>query len=314
MKNFSVKSYAKVNLGLYITGKRPNGYHELSSIFLPIGLYDDITLYIDDATTGQIQIEPEGNYSNFCPNDETNIMHKAIKKLEQKSGKKDFPSIKIKIIKNIPVGAGLGGGSSNCASILKIVNTALNLGYSLHELKSIGVELGADVPFFLEGKPSLVEGIGEFVTPFELKKDFNLCLLKPSEGVSTIQVYKTLKFDLTMQTVNAKNREKMRRLSHLGLADIGCIKTIANDLEPVSKGILPLIGRAKKIIEELSPIMSIMSGSGSTVFGLFDNKSTAELKTIVPSVFNQNCTEADTFYSCNGEWFFCITKVMRGTG
>jgi len=313
MKNFSTRSYAKINLGLYITGKRANGYHELSSIFLPIGLYDDITVYIDDKTTNNIQIEPKGYYMNYCPNNENNIMHKAIKKLQQKSGKAEFPSIKIKIIKNIPIGAGLGGGSSNCASVLKLVNTALNLGFSTDDLKAIGLELGADVVFFLEGKPSLVEGIGEIVTPFELTKDFNVCLLKPSEGVSTVQVYKTLKFDLTMQNANAKNRDKMRYLSHSGLGDIGLLKTVSNDLEPISKGILPLIERAKNIMEELLPITSIMSGSGSTVLGLFDNKSVAELKAAIPTAFNKKCTDADTFYSCNGGWFFCITKVMRGT-
>ncbi|MCX6112754.1 MAG: 4-(cytidine 5'-diphospho)-2-C-methyl-D-erythritol kinase, partial [Proteobacteria bacterium] len=161
-----IKTPAKINLGLYITDKRPDGYHELCSIFLPVELYDVIDLKIDPVSD-TLKINTSGPFAADCPTDESNIVFKVYNKItsllkEEKIKRrvKTESGLDLHIEKNIPAQAGLGGGSSNAAGFLKALNLLWGLNMSNYELKTLVSEIGADVPFFIECKPALVKGIG----------------------------------------------------------------------------------------------------------------------------------------------------------
>ena len=277
-----IKTHAKINLGLYITGKRSNGYHELCSAFLPIELHDEIEISKSDV----FSITATGPFAGVCPTDERNTMFKAYSKL-------NVPPVKITIQKNIPSEAGLGGGSSNAAGVLKGVNQLYKLGLSSQELKNIGREIGADVPFFIDEEPALVEGIGELITPFNLERNYWILLIKPNKGVSTAEVYRQFTLSLTLKNSNVKHTEHLRNLCFQGLKKAEELKTLYNDLESISVKILPEISAIRAYLEALSPLVTMMSGSGSSVFAVFDSE---------PAVDGPK----------DKDWFFCKTKVKRG--
>jgi 4-diphosphocytidyl-2-C-methyl-D-erythritol kinase len=270
-----IKSHAKINLGLYITGKRSNGYHELCSAFLPIELHDEIEITKADT----FSITASGPFAR-------NTMFKAYSLLK-------VAPVKISIQKNIPSEAGLGGGSSNAAAVLKVLNELYGLKLSLQELKNIGSQIGADVPFFIDEQPSLVEGIGELITPFKLDGNYWILLIKPTKGVSTTDVYKQFTLSLTLKTSNVKHTEHLRNLCFQGLKKAEELKTLHNDLESISVRILPEISAIRAYLESFSPLVAMMSGSGSSVFAVFNSEPAVE----VPK---------------DKDWFFCKTKVKRG--
>ena len=192
-----IKAHAKINLGLYITGKRDNGYHELCSIFLPLELHDKIDIKEAD----KFSITATGPFAHDCPTDERNTMFKAHSKLKDflyKKGIKLNP-IHISIEKNIPSQAGLGGGSSDAAGVLKGLNDEYSFGLSTEELKKIGMEIGADVPLFIDEEPALVEGIGETTHPFQLEHNYLILLAKPTKGLGTAEVYKRFTFEFDIE-------------------------------------------------------------------------------------------------------------------
>ncbi len=277
-----IKSHAKINLGLYITGKRSNGYHELCSAFLPIELHDKIEIKKAD----KFSIIATGPFGKICPTDERNTMFKAYSKL-------NVPPVQINIEKNIPSEAGLGGGSSNAAMVLKGLNELYDLRLNSTELKSIGSEIGADVPFFIDEEPALVEGIGELINPFELKRNYWILLIKPLKGLSTADVYKQFTLSLTLKNSNVKHTEHLRKLCFQGLKEAEELKSLYNDLESISVKILPEISAIRAYLEALSPLVTMMSGSGSSVFAVFDSE---------PAVDGPK----------DKDWFFCKTKVKRG--
>ncbi len=277
-----IKSHAKINLGLYITGKRSNGYHELCSAFLPIELHDKIEIKKAD----KFSIIATGPFGKICPTDERNTMFKAYSKL-------NVPPVQINIEKNIPSEAGLGGGSSNAAMVLKGLNELYDLRLNSTELKSIGSEIGADVPFFIDEEPALVEGIGELINPFELKRNYWILLIKPLKGLSTADVYKQFTLSLTLKNSNVKHTEHLRKLCFQGLKEAEELKSLYNDLESISVKILPEISAIRAYLAALSPLVTMMSGSGSSVFDVFDS-------------------EPDVDGPKDKDWFFCKTKVKRG--
>jgi len=286
-----IKSHAKINLGLYITGKRSNGYHELCSVFLPIELHDKIEITSSD----KFSISATGPFGRTCPTDEKNTMFKAYSKLKALMSTKGvgLDPVKINIQKNIPSEAGLGGGSSDAAAVLKGVNNLYDLGLGSQELKIIGAEIGADVPFFIDEEPALVEGIGELVTPFKLEHNYWILLIKPSKGISTADVYRQFTLSLTLKNSNVKHTEHLRNLCFQGLKKAEELKTLYNDLESISVKILPEISAIRAYLEALSPLVTMMSGSGSSVFAVFDSE---------PAVDGPK----------DKDWFFCKTKVKRG--
>ena len=222
-----------MNIRLKVTGRRPDGYHELVSIMVPIDLCD--LLEIDVIHQG-IELTCEGYQ---VPADESNLVHRAIKLfLSQISFQK---GISVKLQKNIPVAAGLGGGSSDAASTLLSLNEICSKPLSLQELHDLAIQLGADVPFFLQCKPSLVRGIGEILEPLERWPKLYYVIITPPLQVSTAWVYRNLKLELTRGEYDyiLKSLENSLVTFH---------NMLENDLEAVTVSHFPVISTIKQSI------------------------------------------------------------------
>ncbi|MBU4054433.1 MAG: 4-(cytidine 5'-diphospho)-2-C-methyl-D-erythritol kinase [Proteobacteria bacterium] len=260
-----IRSPAKINLFLAVTGKRPDGYHNLITLFCRISLYDQITLDMDHKGIAVSCDHPD------VPNDHTNTAYKAaevfLSRLENQQ-KVSFPGIHIQIEKNIPTGAGLGGGSSNAASVLLGLNEYFGFPFTHKTLMEMATPMGADVPFFIFQEPGIGRGIGDQLTPYPEIPNYKVVLVYPKKNISTRQVYKNLNLALTKceQKLNGllfKN-ETFRADLHL-----------CNDLEPVSIGLCPEIPSIKQVLNHHGAEGSMMTGSGSSVFGLFSNGDVA---------------------------------------
>jgi len=256
-----ILSPAKINLFLQVTGKRPDGYHELFSLMCCVDLCDIIIL---EFCLKNIEIESSHPQ---IPLDETNLAHRAaavfFKALNVNDG------IKIFIDKSIPVAAGLGGGSSNAASVLKGLNQHYGYPFSRNQLMSMGLGLGADVPFFLFGKPALASGIGEKLEAYPEPLPFHLVVVYPGFMVSTGEVFQNLNLGLT------KCEKKIKRLFSTKISfDPG--RHLCNDLEIVTASKYPVIKSIKEQLLIRGALGALMSGSGPTVFGLFSDSHTAE--------------------------------------
>ena len=255
-----ILSPAKINLFLQITGKRPDGYHELFSLMCCVDLCDTILLQF-----GLKNIRVESSHPQI-PLDDTNLAHRAaavfFKALNVNDG------LKIIIDKSIPVAAGLGGGSSNAASVLKGLNQHYGYPFSRNELMSMGFGLGADVPFFLFGKPALASGIGEKLEPYPGSLPFHIVVVYPGFEVSTGEVFQNLNLGLT------KCEKKFKELFSIKIGfDPGL--HLCNDLEIVTASEYPEIASIKEQLLIRGAMGALMSGSGPTVFGLFSDSGTA---------------------------------------
>jgi 4-diphosphocytidyl-2-C-methyl-D-erythritol kinase len=257
-----ILSPAKINLFLHICGKRPDGYHELFSLMCRITLFDKLWLQIGRGTTIEIHCSHPD-----IPTDDTNLAHRAAclfqSKLDSAQG------VNIHLEKNIPVAAGLGGGSSNAASVLMALNTYYERPFSREQLMELGLTLGADVPFFIFQKPAIARGIGEKLEIFEAALPYHILLLYHGFNVSTAETYQNLKFGLT----NDQKKPTSNSLKRIGFNPA---HHLTNDLERVTVPRYPEIGLAKEKLLNLGAIGALMSGSGPTVFGLFDNAETAK--------------------------------------
>lgn len=256
MKSISIKSPAKINLRLQVTGKRQDNYHNIYTLFQMIDLCDLITL------TGRedgITIKSNGN----IPVGRSNLAHKAASTVFDKYG---LPGgIEIEIDKHIPVAAGLGGGSSNAASTIMGINRLFSLNIPQEEMMEIGRKIGADVPFFLSGYTSAVgEGRGDILEKREITDDFYILLVNPGLEISTAWVYANL--GLTKSVDDCRISKFMSKVS---LKEI--ILGLRNDLENVVISRYPIIGDIKERLVELGALGSAMSGSGSTLFGIFQD-------------------------------------------
>jgi 4-diphosphocytidyl-2-C-methyl-D-erythritol kinase len=255
-----ILSPAKINLFLQVTGKRPDGYHELFSLMCCVSLFDTILLQFD----GNL-IEIDSDHPQI-PLDETNLAHKAAalfyRKLQTERG------LKITIEKSIPVAAGLGGGSSNAASVLQGLNCYYDFPFSREQLISMGRRLGADVPFFLFEKPALVSGIGEKLEVYGDLPPYHVILIYPGFGVSTAEVFQNLNLGLT----NCKKKFKKFSFRKTGY-DVS--RHLCNDLEAVTASRHPVITSVKEQLLKHGAEGALMSGSGPTVFGLFSEQDKA---------------------------------------
>ena len=258
-----ILSPAKINLFLHVCGKRPDGYHELFSLMCRITLFDELLLQIGKGE----KIEIHCSHSDI-PEDDTNLAHRAACLFQSKLG--STQGVRIHLDKKIPVGAGLGGGSSNAASILMALNIYHGRPFSREQLMELGLSLGADVPFFIFQKPAIATGIGEKLEAFEGALPYHILLIYPGFNVSTAETYQNLNFGLTNEqkkpTSNDLKRNRFDPAYHL-----------INDLERVTAQKHPEIGLAKEKLLNLGAIGALMSGSGPTVFGLFDNTETAKV-------------------------------------
>lgn len=254
----TVPSYAKVNLCLRITGRLPSGYHTLSSLFQEIDLHDSITF--TRSSCYELQCTPP-----TIPTDSQNLCSIAYYKL--KALTPGSPDWRIHLLKNIPVGAGLGGGSSNAATVLKFLNHHWNLRLTHTELVAIARQIGADVAFYLYGGTQMAEGIGDILTPLRLPERFVLLLICPPISISTPWAYQ--QFDLTKR----KYGDKFRHLFESGKIHW---ELFENQFESVVFPTYPEIGMLKARLLQAGSIYAGLSGSGSTVFGIFRDRGAAE--------------------------------------
>lgn len=259
MKNIEVESYGKVNLALDVLYKRDDGYHEIDTIMQQISLRDTLIL---ENTKGK-DIEIRSNKRDL-PLDSSNLVYKAWKSLGEKTGIKR--GIRVNIQKQIPIAAGLAGGSSNAAATLRGLNSLWNLELSEDELHSLALRLGADVPYCLMGGTAHARGIGEKLTKLKAFKDKHMLLFNPGIQISTACVYKNLKIDESKRIDIKKMIEYIESDDLLNVA-----KNMENIMEKTVIEKYPVIGTIKEEMNKCGAIGSLMSGSGATVFGLFDD-------------------------------------------
>jgi 4-diphosphocytidyl-2-C-methyl-D-erythritol kinase len=269
--SFVLKTPAKINWFLSITGKRNDGYHTILSVIQCIGLYDELTFARADGLEliSDMDIAPEEN-----------LVCKAASALGKRVSCDKGAKISLK--KNIPSGAGLGGGSSDAACTLKGLNMLWELKLGSAELFSIAAEIGSDVPFFLQGPCALIEGRGEILKPLKVLFPTVLLLVKPSVFVSTAWAYASYdaRLKLTKKPIDIK-----LLIQALNRQDFASLDTlINNDLEYAVAERYPVIKDIKTRLMQSGAMLSAMTGSGSAVFGVFQNREKAEkaAKTMQP--------------------------------
>lgn len=268
-----IKSPAKVNIFLRVLDKRKDGYHNIQSILQMVDLCDILTFKREESG-----ITLNGN-SKEIPFDSNNIIFRAAKLLKEKNRIREGASIYIE--KNIPVSAGLGGGSSNAAATLASLNKLWSLGYSMNELSLIGGALGSDIPFFMLGPTAFVEGRGEIVYPMRLKRAGWLVLVNPGIKVSTSWVYS--RFDARRDNKEKKRiwltkerkDNKIPQFNGLKLDLMEISPLIKNDLETITIRKNRVIEEIKDTLKEMNAKGVVMSGSGATVFGVFMHEEEA---------------------------------------
>lgn len=265
MNSIELKSRAKINLSIDVLGKRKDGYHLVEMIMQTIDLYDIIK--IKELGTEDIVIKSD---SSDIPLDKENIVYKAINLLKNKF--KINKGVEVFIQKNIPIAAGMAGGSSNAAAVLVGLNKLWKLNLSEIELQKIGFKLGADVPFCICGGAVLASGVGEKLTYIKgLHKDINILVCKPDLFVSTRDVYG----GLDLESIQNRPNNKLL-IDCLNREDINIVASnMVNVLETVTSKYHKEINEIEKIMIENKALGSMMSGSGPTVFGLFENKEQA---------------------------------------
>ncbi len=265
MDKLELKALGKVNLGLDIIGKKENGYHEVRMVMQTVYLYDRVIL--ERNRTPGITLETN---LKFLPVNENNIAYKAADLIRKEFGISE--GIKIILDKHIPVAAGMAGGSANAAAVLFGMNRMYGLGLSEEELKKRGVGLGADVPYCIMRGTVLAEGIGEKLTPLPPIPKCYVLIAKPPLSASTETVYE--KYDALEEISHPDIDGIIRGLSEADIRQAAA--SMGNVLEQVMLKEYPIIGRIKQAMLESGAMGALMSGSGPTVFGLFDSRSAAK--------------------------------------
>ena len=260
MMKFSLSTPAKINWTLSVVGKRDDGYHNIVSPMQCVSLFDSLTFEEAD----EIEL-----VSDFAVPVGQNLVYRAAVLLRNYSSFQR--GARITLVKDIPVGAGLGGGSSDAACTLKGLNKLWGLNLSREDLRMLGSEIGSDVPFFIGGPFSLVEGRGEKVTALKTVTPADMLLVKPDMPVSTAWAYSSYERELTKKDVDIKLFcQTLDKKDFTSLRDI-----VFNDLERAVMSRYQAIGDIKKMLSENGAVISLMSGSGSAVFGVFDSADEA---------------------------------------
>lgn len=264
MNEYQLKAYAKINLGLDVVRRLENGYHEVKMVMQTVGIYDELTFRRKESG---ITITTD---SGELPTNEDNLIYKAAKLLMERYHVQEGVSIHLQ--KNIPIAAGMAGGSTDAAATLKGINALFELGCTQEELKEIGVKIGADVPYCVMGGTALAEGIGEKLTALTSAPACFVLVAKPDINVSTKYVYEHLD-----ATGVEKHPDIDGMVQAIEAGDLqGVLNRMENVLESVTIVAHPIIDTIKTRMRELGALNSMMSGSGPTVFGIFDNKENAE--------------------------------------
>lgn len=261
-----IRAPAKINLCLRVVGRRADGYHLLDTIMLPVSLYDEIIIKKGGKSSlkGRLTVTCD---DPLVPWGKENLAYKAASLLLNKQHINE--SVHIHIHKRIPVGAGLGGGSTDAAATLVGLNRLFRLGYRRKRLENMASTIGADVPFFVKGVPARARGIGERLSPLRKIPRLWLIILYPKFPVSTAWVYRNLHPKLTKAIANTSINFSLGSSANLR-------KLLVNDLETVTMGRYPRIGLLKEELARQGAIGTLMSGSGSSVFGVFRSKRSAE--------------------------------------
>lgn len=268
MKHCFKKAYAKINLTLDVLGTRPDGYHELCMVMQQVSLCDTIAVRIGCDWDGIRIISNLG----YLPCDDKNIAYKAAVNFLSATDIQNPGGIHIALNKRIPVAAGLAGGSSDGAAVLHALNDLYGTHLSTEELCDIGLKIGADVPYCITGGTMLACGVGEKLSPLPKLPECHVVLCKPGFGMSTPKVFSSL--DETEIPRHPDTDAMLSALERKSLPDIAV--NMYNVLEPVVSSAKPDIDKIKDALLSCGALGSIMSGSGSTVFGLFDDQVKAK--------------------------------------
>jgi len=261
INKIEIKAPAKINIGLYVTEKRNDGFHNIETIFYPVkDLFDTLVL------------EKNNKFEFVCsdpelPTDDSNLAVKSVKLLEEKT-KKTIP-VRINLEKRIPYGAGLGGGSSDAAAVLISVNDMYNLGFNYPQLLELGLILGSDVPFFIKTFPSIGKLRGEKLTPVDLNMKKYIAIVNPGIHISTKKAYSKIK----PLPVNISWNEVVEKLNNNPAELKGVLE---NNFENYAFEAYPEIEKIKEDMYNAGAEYSLMTGSGSTLFGIFSNRTNAE--------------------------------------
>ncbi|UJL46478.1 4-(cytidine 5'-diphospho)-2-C-methyl-D-erythritol kinase [Virgibacillus sp. NKC19-16] len=258
------KAPAKINLSLDVLSRRNDGYHDVEMIMTTIDLSDRITLHSINRDRIEISLE-----SRFVPSDERNLAYKAADAFKKKYGIKT--GVHIHIEKSIPVSAGLGGGSTDAAAVLRGMNRLWKLDIPLNELAAIGAKIGSDVPFCVYGNTAIAKGRGEIIEPLSAPPSCWVVLAKPDIGVSTRTIFQRVNVEeLTHPNTNAVMDALRQKNFHKMCAHIG------NALEGITLTVYPEVQRIKDRMEQAGASGVLMSGSGPTVYSLVEHQSKAQ--------------------------------------
>ena len=277
MDKISLKAPAKINLYLKVIRKREDGYHEIESLMQAIDLYDDIGIERSDL----LELECD---DPSLPADETNLALKAAVLLQQRVY---FPGAKIILKKGIPIGSGLGGGSSDAAFVIRGISRLYNIELSLEEKIDLASEIGSDVPFFLSNGQAMVSGRGERINSVRAPMDYRIILIVPSVRSSTSRAYGKLKINLTKEFEPVLLKRRIESSSFYRL-----MESFGNDLEEAVLSDLPELGKLKEVLIRSGCIYSCMTGSGSAVFGLFRSIKTGDFS------FEEEIGQNNQVYFC----------------
>lgn len=278
MKELIIESFGKINLALDILYKRQDNYHEISSVMQQISLKDK--LIFTELKDGII-MECD---NKELPLDSSNLIYKAWEKMKEVT--KINRGLHVKIEKNIPIAAGLAGGSSNGAATLEALNYLWGLNFTKEELMKIGLSLGADMPFCILGGTAKAEGIGEILTPLKPFKDKHILLGNPGIGISTAYAYGRL-------TLNEERYDIEGLIKCMESDDMSCVASkMKNKMEAAIIMENPIIDDIKSTMLENGALGALMSGSGPTVFGLFDDMDKME------TAYSKLSQRIDKVYKC----------------
>ncbi|HEV3468784.1 MAG TPA: 4-(cytidine 5'-diphospho)-2-C-methyl-D-erythritol kinase [Pyrinomonadaceae bacterium] len=265
-ERFTLPAFAKINLGLRVLGRRPDGYHEIRTVFQTVTLRDRLTF--ESLPGGRLELACD---AADVPADESNLVHRAAVALRERFGVR--VGARVELEKTIPPGAGLGGGSSDAAAALLGFARLWRLGARWPELREAAAGLGADVPFFLTGGTALGEGTGAEITPLADAPERHLLIVTPGVKVSTAEAYKALNARALTKADRAANLSVSRAESQIRDSLRG---VVPNDFEAAVFGLHPEIGRAREALAAAGAAGAALSGSGSSVYGFFESEGEAE--------------------------------------
>ena len=264
MDHLTRRAYAKINLSLDVTGRRPDGYHDLKSVMQTVDLYDTLTFASNDS--GLVTLSSN---SPQIPLNEDNLIVKTCRLMRETFDIRE--GVSVDLVKEIPMQAGLGGGSADAACTLHALNELFSLGLSVETLCKLGVTTGADVPFLVRGGTCLCEGIGEILTPVSAPPACSVLIAKPSAGISTAEAYATL----DLKPVE-HHPDTDALLSALENADLKAMcAAMDNVFEPVAFRRVPEIKTLIDTMQDYGAYRAMMSGSGPSVFGIFPEEADA---------------------------------------